>query len=83
MGVFVRTAPLRNINPHFSRRITRSRVKKTALAAVAGYPHAEMLHNVLQMGRVAATRLTVERLERLAAAVGFPKDEIFLDGAAS
>jgi hypothetical protein len=74
-------APFRPINPHLLRRVERSRFKKSALAAAAGWPHYTTFHDILRAGRIAATPLTVQRLERVADAVGLPRDEIFLDGA--
>jgi hypothetical protein len=75
----VRPAPYRPLNPFFPRRIGRSGLKKKALATVGGWPHYTTFHDILRGGLVAATPLTVTRLQRVADAVGFPRDEIFLD----
>jgi hypothetical protein len=77
----VRPAPYRPLNPFFSRRLDQSGFKKTALAAVGGWPYFTTFHDIFRAGLVAATPLTVTRLQRVADAVGFPRDEIFLDGA--
>lgn len=72
-------APYRPLNPFFPRHIERSGLKKSALCVHAGWPHYTTFHDLLKAGVVAATPLTVERLGRVADAVGFPRDEIFLD----
>ncbi len=74
-------ASYRSLNPFFPRRIDRSGLKKKALAKVGGWPHFTTFHDIFKAGIVAATPLTVTRLERVADAVGFPRDEIFLDEA--
>jgi hypothetical protein len=79
----VRTAPLRDLNPFFARRVARSSRRKTELATIGGWPHAVTLHNVMRAGRIAATPSAITRLERVADAIGFPRDEIFLDEAVS
>jgi hypothetical protein len=81
-GHFVRPAPVRSLNPFFHRRVQRSRLKKVALQTAAGFPHYTTFHDILRAGQVVATALMVTRLERVADAVGFPRDEIFLDGGA-
>jgi hypothetical protein len=78
MESFVR-APYRSINPFFSRRVERSRKKKASLAVIGGYTHYCTFFDQLRAGRVISTPLTVARLQRVADAVGFPRDQIFLD----
>ena len=78
----MRAAPFRALNPFFSRRIDRSGIKKTALRVVGGWPYETSFYDVLRAGLVAATPLNVARLERVADAIGFPREEIFLDGGA-
>ena len=75
-------APYREINPFFHRRIDRSGKKKSSLQRVGGWPHYTTFHDLLRAGVVAATPLTITRLQRVADAVDFPRDEIFLDEAA-
>jgi hypothetical protein len=76
----VRPAPIRSLNPFFARRIGKSGMKKTALRVVGGWPYETTFFDILRSGHVAATPLTVARLERVADAVGFPREEVFLDG---
>lgn len=72
-------APRRPLNPLLLRRLERSNQTKTRIAAIAGWPHYTDFYNALREDRVRATPLMVARLERVADAVGFPRDEIFLD----
>jgi hypothetical protein len=72
-------APYRPLNPFFPRRIARSGIKKKALAEVGGWPQYTTFHDILRAGLVAATPLAIKRLERVADAIGFPREEIFLD----
>lgn len=75
-------APRRPLNPHLRRCVRRSGTSSVRLATVAGFSHKQALYFVLREERISATPLTVARLERIADAVGFPRDEIFLDEAA-
>ncbi len=77
----MRRAPRRQLNPFLARRIKQSGTKQRNLAVLAGYTHEQALWTVLQEDRVRATPLTIRRLERIADAIGFPRDEIFLDMA--
>ena len=73
-------APRRALNPFLLRRVNASRKKRKALATLAGFACDQQQYFVLRQERIAATPLMVERLGRLADAIGFPRDEIFLDG---
>ena len=73
-------APRRALNPFLLRRVRRSGKPQRVLAIVAGYTHPNALYTALHAHRVRATAQAVARLERVADAVGFPKDELFLDG---
>ena len=73
-------AVYRSLNPHFARRIALSGQKRKTLQRVGGWPYYTTFHDLLKVRVVAATPLAVTRLERVADAVGFPRDEIFLDG---
>ncbi len=73
-------APRRPLNPLLRRRVERSGQKLTSLAAHGGWTQYPSLYSILREEKVRATALTIARLERVADAVGFPKDEIFLDG---
>jgi hypothetical protein len=64
------------------RRVERSGKVKTRIAFIAGWTHYTDFYETLRAERVRATPLTIERLQRVAACVDFPTDEIFLDEAA-
>lgn len=74
-------APHRPLNPLLLRRVERSGLHRTRLALVAGWRHYTDFFETLREPHVRATPTTVRRLQRVADAVGFPRDEIFLDGA--
>lgn len=76
-------APRRPLNPLLLRRVERSGKQKAGLAVVGGWPFYCTFFDTLRAEKVAATPLTVRRLERVADAVGFPRDEIFLDEGVS
>lgn len=71
--------PRRPLNPLLWRSVTRSGVSKHSIAVIAGFPVYTTFFQALHADRVPGTPLMVARLERVAEAVGFPKDEIFLD----
>jgi hypothetical protein len=74
-------APRRRLNPFLHRTIQRSGRRFVEVAIVAGFPHKQTLSILLREESVSATPLLVARLQRVATAIGFPKDEIFLDEA--
>lgn len=76
-------SPRRSLNPFLLRRAKRSGKTYVALSAESGFTHPQALYTVLHADRLPATPLLVERLVRLADAIGFPRDEIFLDGEPS
>jgi hypothetical protein len=77
----VPAAPRLRLNPLLLRRVEHSGRPKSCLQRLAGFPHYATFFEVLRAEKVAATPLNVQRLERVADAVGFPRDEIFLDEA--
>ena len=74
-----RAAPRRPLNPLLLRRVERSSQTKSRIAAIAGWLHYTDFYEALRAERVRATPLMVTRLHRVADAVGFPRDEVFLD----
>ena len=74
-------ASRRSLNPLLRRSVERSGRPKSTLAFVAGFPHYTHFYELLREATVVATPLTIERLNPVADAVGFPRDEIFLDEA--
>ena len=75
-------APRRPLNPLLWRWFARcERGSKERLSVLAGYTHYQALYTALHEDRVRATPEAVRRLQRVADAIGFPRDEIFLDEA--
>jgi hypothetical protein len=72
----------RPLNPLLRRHVDRSGKTKQTLAFVAGFPNYPEFYETLRATTVPATPLTIQRLQRIADAVAFPRDEIFLDEAA-
>ena len=68
------------LSPLLLRRVERSGKTKHTIALVAGFPNYPEFYETLRCEKVIATPLTIRRLQCVADAVGFPKDEIFLDG---
>jgi len=71
-------APLVHLNPDFVQQVERSDRPKCGLQRIGGWPHYVTFFQVLHAETVSATPLTVQRLQRVADAVGFPRAEIFL-----
>lgn len=69
----------KTLNPGLGDTTKRSGFKQKSLAAVAGIKHHQNLCLLLSAEKVRATPQTVARLQRVADAVDFPRDEIFLD----
>lgn len=72
-------APCRPLNPLLLRQVERSGKKKSSIASGAGWPHYTDFYEALREEKIRATPRTVERLQRVADAVGFPREDIFLD----
>ncbi len=72
-------APRRPINPELLRQVLRSRAGKKSLAVVAGFKHYDAFFHTLRAASVPATPTTIERLHRVANAVGF-RGRVFLVG---
>jgi hypothetical protein len=73
-------APRRPLNPFLLRAVAASPHTQIRLAQVAGFACPQQLWYTLRAERLPATPLFVQRLERLADVVGFPRRQIFLDG---
>jgi hypothetical protein len=78
-----RVAHYRDVNSALLERIQQSGQKQTRLAILGGWPYYTTYHDVLRAGRISATPLTIQRLTRVAQAVDFPIDQIFLDEGAA
>jgi hypothetical protein len=72
-------APRRRLNPKFRRSLATQDTPQSHLAFAAGWPYYTNYFVTVHARRVAATPLVVQRLERLADLVAFPRGEIFLD----
>ena len=75
-----RCVPRRPLNPSLIRKVCASGVNQGVIARYAGFPNYPQYYTTLRAEFVPDTPLTVERLVRVAKAVGF-EDEVFLDGA--
>ena len=65
--------------PRFATIIGRSsRVHAYVLAREAGFPQPQLLSHLLHARRVPTFPAYVERLQRVADLIGFPRDAIFL-----
>ena len=73
------SAPRRPLNPLLLRRVKQCSTPKTLLAVIAGWPNYTDFYEALRRERIRVTPLVVTRLYRVADAVGFPRDEVFLD----
>ena len=71
-------ATRRRLNPFLKRAVQRSGYTNVALAAIANIAWPPDFCNLLAAEKVKATPRTIERLRRIASAVDFPLDEIFL-----
>lgn len=78
----VAAAPERLLNPLLRRRVERSGKTKSRVAFAAGWPHYTDFYVALRAVKIRATPRTIARLQAVADAVDFPRDEIFLDEAA-
>jgi hypothetical protein len=76
----VQPAPFRKISRDFHPHIDCSGKPNRTLSVVAGFPFETTLPNILRLRLIVATPLAIQRLERVAHAIGFPKDELFVDG---
>jgi hypothetical protein len=75
-------APRRRLNPFLLRHVERSGKPKTHIALVSGWPYYTTFYDTLREDKIRATALTITRLMRVADAVGFPRDQVFLDEVA-
>jgi hypothetical protein len=73
-------APRYLLNPLLLHCVEQLRKTKSCLQLIAGWPHYCTFFETLHAEKVAATPLTITRWQRVADAIEFPKDEIFLDG---
>lgn len=74
-------APRLRLNPQFRNRCLdkmRDGLRSWAMAVYGGFPQPHMFSTRLHARRVKATATTIERFERVADLVGFPREEIFL-----
>jgi hypothetical protein len=75
----VKPAPRYQFNPYFVRHVRADGRPIWLLTHLAGFSQITVLSSLLHAPVVIATPLVVERLRRLADAVGFPPDQIFLN----
>jgi hypothetical protein len=70
-------APVRRLNPSLWRRGPRCGIPKSTLWLIRGFRHYSNVYAALTAENVRATPLNVERLQRVADAVQFPRDDPF------
>jgi hypothetical protein len=74
----MRRVPRVRLNPLLLRSVYRSRKAKKSLAVISGFKHYTDFFVTLRSEKVRASPLIIERLQRLADVVKFPRDDIFL-----
>ena len=79
----MKSSPRRELNRTLLKQIAESHKSRAALSRIAGFTHSQALDTILRGEKVSATPLLVARLVRLAAAIGFPSDQIFVDDTAA
>ncbi len=72
--------PRYRLNPRFLECLGASGRPGWLLALTGGWPHYPSFAAKLHAGIIAASPVTVERFHRLAKALGYPANEVFLDG---
>ncbi len=77
-----RAFPRRSLSPFLWRAGERSKKSKTKLAVAAGVSAYTSFFDLLRAEKIPASPLNLARLHRVATAVAFPIDDLFLDGPA-
>jgi hypothetical protein len=72
------THPLRTLSKALQEAYRSSPLASSRIALCAGFPHHATFSYVINADVVRATPLTIERLQRVADVLGFPRDAIFL-----
>jgi hypothetical protein len=73
--------PERYLNPRLRDAYKASRRSSLELSLVAGFPHHSHFSYAINATRIKDSPVVRQRLERLADALGFPRDEIYLPEA--
>jgi hypothetical protein len=76
-----RLSPRRALNPELVEAVNASDFSRQELSDHCGFTHSAALDTALRSDTLPATPLLMVRLVRLAAILGFPGDQIFLDEA--
>jgi hypothetical protein len=79
---FPTRAPRRPLSPALWSAVEASKKSKSGLAIASGFPQYILFFTLLRSELIPATPQNLARLERVAHAVGFPTDDLFLDGPA-
>lgn len=77
-----RRAHRRHLSPALFRKVITSGVSQGLIAKFAGYPDYQAYYRSVRKSLVVDTPLNVERLMRVAEAVNFPPNEVFIDSPA-
>jgi hypothetical protein len=75
-------APRRPLSPFLLRAVLSSPIKMKVLAGACGWPAYSLFYAQIRLREVVATKLTTDRLMRLADLLDFDRREVFLDGLA-
>jgi hypothetical protein len=70
--------PERYLNPRLYDAYKASPRSSLELSLVAGFPHHSHFSYVINATRIKDSPIVRQRLERLADALGFPRDQIYL-----
>jgi hypothetical protein len=76
-----RQSPRRALNPELVEAVNVSGLSRQELSEHCGFTHSAALDTALRSELLSVTPLLMVRLVRLAAILGFPGDQIFLDEA--
>jgi len=69
----------RRLNPKLYDAVRSYGVPGWQVAHMAGLNHQTILSSLIRSNEVPNTAINIERLERIAAVVGFPREDLFLD----
>lgn len=72
--------PRRHTNPALRETALALRRPLWSIALDAGFLHVSQFSTLLNATAVADTPGNIQRLERIAAVIGFPRERLFVDG---
>lgn len=75
-------APNRTFNPAFIEALRSCRRPMWVLAYLTGWPNPQPFSSLISQPTFRATPTTIERLQKAADVLGFPRDQVWLPGDA-